>query len=656
MTERKRKRAGVPWGPLAAYFSVLLGVFFIAAWLLYRPVPLLDTAAAVSAFDFSAQPASLSRDLFSFYPNQLYTPQDFASGNTETPVEVSRAEREKTPYATYRLTVTLLKGQIFAVSADSATYAQKVWVGSQLISEVGTVSSDAAGFVAHTVHYTASFTAPGGPVDIVIQRANFVHAGGGNLYEITLGPQEQVLAIADASVYRSVTALGILLTAVLIFFGMGLFFTDRRQYLWFSLACLFLMIRDSFVSPKPVMILIPQLDWALGHHIECCSFMLAFVFMIKFYSEIFPGAVPRWMERLGYVMSLAGAAVYALLPSLVYTRITRAVIYADAAYLVLYVILFVIGMIRQRESYRTTSFELLKIGTVVLLVSGVADAVLYRRTEDYNISQLGMFVYIFLTSTALSLETSRIRTEAEEREAKMKEINRTLSDLYRIRSDFMSDISHEMRTPLTVMSGYAGLTRLQIEKGAVNAETSVHLEIIEKEAVRLSRLVEQMKTVANGRERRLTPQLADVIPALQDAAEFCRPICERRGNRIAVASENGPLMALYVPDSMLQVLYNLIANASRHCESSVIELQAEDAGEMVQISVIDHGTGISPQLLPHVFERGVSGDNSSGLGLALCRDIIADGGGDIFVKSTSSAGTVIAFTLPKQRKEGEEDA
>lgn len=109
-----------------------------------------------------------------------------------------------------------------------------------------------------------------------------------------------------------------------------------------------------------------------------------------------------------------------------------------------------------------------------------------------------------------------------------------------------------------------------------------------------------------------------------------------------------------MPDSILQVLYNLIANANRHCRESVIIVRARRIDDMVEVDVVDHGNGMDPVLAQHAFEAGVSGDEGSGLGLALCRQIVEDGGGTIALRSSIGSGTTVTFTLPAENQEAED--
>lgn len=661
-----RRSHATPWLPLLVFIVVLIAVFTTLTVLTTVHTTTLKSQSELQDFDFTSGIGCIDRDLTDFWADALYTPDDFAAGSVGDPTDAANIEdsghemsRQSATYGTYRIVLDLPAGQTYAISSDSATYAQKVWINGKLVSEVGTVSDNADDFVPRTKHYVVAFTTDDSPTEIVIQRSNFVHWNG-SIFELYLGPQEQVFHLAEANMLHAVLALGVLLTAFLLFLGIGLFYPDRRQYLWFAFGCLFLMIRESFVNPKPVMILFPELNWYLGHRLEHCSFLIAFLFLLLFYNAVFRGMANKHIQRVGYAIAVAGIALYAFFPSTIYSTMTQTVVYVMAAYLAVLGVSIVVGISKRNGEWRRTEYLLIAIGLLLLVATGITDALLYRRTIDYNLSQVGMMGFIFLNMIALTLQMRRAQEELEvanEREEQMVQTNLALSDLYRMRSDFMRDISHELRTPLTVMGSYAGLTRKQIQMDAVNERTCENLEAIEHEAVRLGRMVEQMKDMDSDKERHLTRIHGDIVPVLEQAAIFCEPVCARHDNHVKVEAPNSPLIADYVSDGVLQVLYNLIANANRHCHGSVIAVRAwRDTDDSVSVSVVDHGSGMTPELVEHAFESGMSGDAGSGLGLALCRQIIEDDGGTIRLESTIGVGTTVTFTLPTggEEREGEE--
>ena len=98
-------------------------------------------------------------------------------------------------------------------------------------------------------------------------------------------------------------------------------------------------------------------------------------------------------------------------------------------------------------------------------------------------------------------------------------------------------------------------------------------------------------------------------------------------------------------DLLTQVLTNLLQNAGRHTENGAVTISAARTDHEIAVEVRDTGRGISPQLLPHVFERGVSTDGT-GFGLYLCKTVVESHGGRILIESAPGKGTAVCFTLP----------
>ena len=196
------------------------------------------------------------------------------------------------------------------------------------------------------------------------------------------------------------------------------------------------------------------------------------------------------------------------------------------------------------------------------------------------------------------------------------------------------------------MGSYAGLTIRQIKKNAVTPETVKNLDVIQQEAVRLGLLVEQLSASACDKPKETTTESVDIGELFARSEKFCTPVCSKNHNTVIVKYPEETLTVSGDDDALFQVLYNLITNSNRHTQNGKIILSAERIYKSVRIFLIDNGEGISPEKLPYVFERGYSGDNSSGIGLSLCRDIIENFGGSIKIDNILSGGAVVTILLP----------
>ena len=139
----------------------------------------------------------------------------------------------------------------------------------------------------------------------------------------------------------------------------------------------------------------------------------------------------------------------------------------------------------------------------------------------------------------------------------------------------------------------------------------------------------------------------DIGELFRSAAAIMTPVCAKKDNALTVKNEC-PFMIHGNAELLLQVLINLIVNASRHTEAGRITVEAAAAEGFAAITVSDNGEGIAPDAVPHIFERGYSTDESRGLGLAICADTVRLHGGALELSSTGPEGTVFRFTVPKE--------
>jgi signal transduction histidine kinase len=136
----------------------------------------------------------------------------------------------------------------------------------------------------------------------------------------------------------------------------------------------------------------------------------------------------------------------------------------------------------------------------------------------------------------------------------------------------------------------------------------------------------------------------DFTALLNGSAEMLRLNLAKRGNTLNVNVESS-LWLFGNADLLAQVLSNLLTNAGAHTENGDISLTAKRNGGEITIMVKDNGTGISPEFLPRVFERGVS-DGGTGIGLYLCKNVVESHGGRIWLESEPGAGTAAFITFP----------
>ncbi|MDR1426163.1 MAG: sensor histidine kinase [Bifidobacteriaceae bacterium] len=632
-------------GATVAICTLALAMVALSVATMSPTVP-VTSASQLTGFDFRSSIARVEAQSFDWYPSALYTPEDFTAGVAESPQPITRHSGQ---FGTYRLVANLTPGEVYGLTAYSATYSQRLWVDGELLTQVGVPGADATSTVPGASYYTVYFTAQRGGSEIVVQRAEFVHAQGGQLYPQFLGTQRAITAMVDKNRLRSGIILGSTLVAGMFLLGFFLV-SRRRQFLWFALACLAIVVRTASIDQKLIMVLAPDMGWRMSHGLEACATLSFVFFLLAYLNRMVRGQLPRAVPIANAVLLAVGMAVVLFLPSTVYSKLipTLQIVYLG---LVAGVFAMMCWLMAKDRSLRGIGQYLVLAGLGVLGATTLTDVTRYRSTgqyDDLNLVQVGMVVFVFTNMLALALDFAG----AEQALARTRRQASELEQRDRMRRAFLSEISHEMRTPLTVMSNYAQYTRTQVEDGTVDAETAENLLTITVEANRLAMMVEQLLSTSVRRQDAIGRVSVAPASLLTRAAALCRPILQGRGNLVEVDAVASCPDVLAGADLVIQVLTNLCINANRHTRLGTVHLTAFPQGDMVEFAVEDTGDGVAPGLAPHVFERGVSGDGEAGLGLAICKDVVELHGGAIRLDSSPGRGTRVAFTLPVAGGEG----
>jgi two-component system phosphate regulon sensor histidine kinase PhoR len=232
---------------------------------------------------------------------------------------------------------------------------------------------------------------------------------------------------------------------------------------------------------------------------------------------------------------------------------------------------------------------------------------------------------------------------------------RDLTETERIektRRDFIANVSHELRTPLTSIQGY---TETLLDSAPDNNHVREFLDIIRKSALRMSRLTEDLLTLARveSGEQRFDIQPSAPADLLQEAVQSFREIARAQSVELRV-EDTAPAQVGADPEAIHQVFSNLVDNALKYAQSGGrIVLGARPAPAGVEFYVQDFGPGIPSEHLARLFERFYRVDKArsresggTGLGLAIAKHIVLAHGGAIRAQSELNHGSTFLFTLP----------
>ena len=264
----------------------------------------------------------------------------------------------------------------------------------------------------------------------------------------------------------------------------------------------------------------------------------------------------------------------------------------------------------------------------------------------------------FVQSVANVLSAAVERGRGEEERSRLlrseREARREAEEASRAKDEFLAMVSHELRTPLGVILGWSKFLR---EEGMDEQERARALEMIERNAGLQKRLVEDLIDVSRvvAGKMRVDSRPTELAPAVEDAVAAVALSAKTKGIRIHAEYARGATFVLGDRDRLQQVIWNLLSNAIKFTpEGGRVEVRVERVGSSAQVTVSDTGRGISPDLLPHVFERFRQWENAAdgrcqglGLGLSIVRHLVEAHGGTVEAESPGvNRGATFRVRIP----------
>lgn len=308
----------------------------------------------------------------------------------------------------------------------------------------------------------------------------------------------------------------------------------------------------------------------------------------------------------------------------------------------------------------------LTLFTPVSKVQAIEQALLKRLLIIFCV--VGAFMFLFSVFITKKLIKPLIRLQEELKKVKERhfsdvklikasgEIGSVAQSVYEmagelkrfnhVQKQFFQNASHELKTPLMSISGYAEGIRDGIFEGE---SVRKGLDIIMSESGRLKNLVTEMTLLAklDSEEDIFRPVEVCLKDLLIETIERMNPLLIQKGLTLHTSYDDYELLTVHADrEKLLQALLNVVSNATRYAKQQIY-IHAEIKNIRVEISVTDDGPGIPEDLLPYLFQRFVKGkDGESGLGLAISRAIVERCGGLITAGNLREGGAVISMGFP----------
>lgn len=580
-------------------------------------------------------------------------------------------------YGTYRLVLRIpTDSGAIAFDFPEINQAAKIYLNGVLYQEIGRISKT-PGSYEYAEAYTNIQIPPlsTGIVEIVIPCTNFSTPFGGIAIAPAIGTPGQISEIQTASKIWLSSVLTLFLLIAVTGFYVSFTFMRKQKYYYFILIISISICYEFFdkiFTPLP-------LYW--NKLLQATFFLLMSMVAALYFSSLYPktendlfSKIKNWDILIIFAAICAFLTVYWLNPNLLNYKSTIVANTLFAAIINLYNFFRVLYMTPRHPEEGTFHLISAAMGSIIF------STMLIRSPQIYFIPlhSVGIVILIFGTALYFTIryvsnynQISRFTVELERAvQEKTRSIARVNAELVNAnqmllkneeaRKKMMSNVSHDLRTPITAIRGYIELI-MNLKGKTTKQNLEAYLNNMHIRSVQMEQLIDDLVQLT-----RLESDNADMMlqaVSLRDMIENLYELyvmeCEGTHKKITLdLPDNDALTIMGDPNRLLRVLENIIVNGLRYTEENgEIDIRAfrEEAllgGESIHIIIRDNGIGIPPAELPYIFDRFYRATNASvhkngsGLGLSIVKSIVEKHKGKIWAESREKMGSRFHILFP----------
>lgn len=595
-------------------------------------------------FDFQSDLARVPIQAMRHMPNTFVSPDHVASPSSQA----DDTSHTTASYGTYAFTVLLPTNRSLVLSFVNHNFAYRIYGNGELIASLGTVGMTSAETKAIARQYAIALPQNTEEIHFVIHYANFIRPGD-RMRSFHLGTLDSTLHDMQRTMLFTSLLLGSTLVGGIVYLGIFIAYRRKKQYLAFSVCCFCLCLHALLTQHVPIALITGGLSGELVARLEYIFFALTVSSFFTYLDAMFDNAYKRMVRLVMYGMNGASIIVFVCTPPAYFTRFRTPYMIVTG----MCALCWLISLLRNTRRLSAEA-KLLLISLVMMALSFALEAYLLYHVEMVSntiLSQMSVILLVCINMVALSMQIQGLEqslVHRAENEKALTMANEQLTLINRLKTEFLSTMSHELKTPLSIISGYAQLSEKKLRSLETGEETSEKMRLIIKESNRMSQLITQLLQLSIQAESTASG-VCEVRSTLQHIAALFDSVALRKGNHICLELPSQDLAIHMAEDMLVQVVMNLLTNANHYTQDGTLTMAAEAVEGMVRIRITDTGKGIDADIMDTLFDRlSTKGDIAcaTGLGLHICKEMVQRHGGTICAKNLPQGGACVAFMLP----------
>jgi len=588
---------------------------------------------------------------------------------------------DDTGYGIYGLTILHRpQSEMMAIRLPNISTSYELYIGDKLVQSRGHPAMDARLSVPHQVPATVHFSAPEDRTELRLVVANYDHRHGGVRTSIVMGTSEQIQRLQLRHAAQELIIMGCLI--MIGFYHLGLFILRRKEIanVMFALLCLCVGIRMGLIGEGFIVRWIQGMSWETAIRLEYGAFVMAAWAGFAYFHTMYPAEI----KRIWFKASSIGAAALILIALATPSMLFTSMLFVFQLYILIFSARVLVGLVLSAHRKREGAVLAL-IGVAGLVATIVNDILFYNGWSDsIDLLPFGLLFLIIMNSFIISLRFSLTYERAEQMSAQLIEWNSSLEERIEERTEelrksyltlekakldlerseqsrvrLVSNISHDLRTPITLLRGYMEALKDDVISEPEKRDKTIRWMLTKVEG--LNSLIQDLFDLSMLEARKLELSLENLPLSYWKERITEQYGLEMQNKGIAFRCELGSESdadTVVSADNrqMDRVFANLLYNAIRYTPEGgaiLVSLRTLSDRRGAEIQVADSGPGIEPEDVPHIFDRYYRKDESrfsvskgSGLGLAIAKEIVDLHGGTIEVRNSEDCGCVFRIVLP----------
>lgn len=649
-----------------------------------------------SKVDFHKQTHTPLQGEVEFYWKQLLNPNDFKNKETLPKpyyltlpkswnnLIVDKKKAGAFGYGTYRFIIKVPKPGQYAIKVKEFESAFQIWINSKFYEGAGKVATSKSEMIPSWRRKEIYFETDNDTIEVLLQISNFHHRKGGASEFMLFGLSDSIRKIKTMRAGIENFLLGILLILALYHLIIYHYRKSEKAILYFSLSCIFILLRLSTSGEKILLEILPFISWGVAIRIEYIALIMITPPLVMFYHYMLPGNIPVWFRKFIFFSSSILVAYVLLLPTHIFTYATIPIIILDYIFIICMTVFIIKSVLKKQKNSIG-----LAIGSLLLFVVIINDLLLYTSsiqstyllpfgltillfTQAYLISRNNAVAFVMVKKLSDQLEkhteqleeivlerTRNLQASKNEIEQQKNKIesqaavlrlaNKKLVELDNFKKDMTKMMVHDLKNPLSNIIGLLELPELNDYYKELMLTSGIEMQVLIQNILDVTKYAESKLKV--NLEKHNLRQIAN-LAYMQNKFNI---------NSKSIKFENNIPVDLnfsFDNDLIERVFANIISNATKYKnDNGLIRINTETITkeniEYCKISIYNTGEAIPADKLntifesySQVYEQKGEYKYSTGIGLTFCKMAVEAHNGEIGVLSEVDKGVTFWFTLP----------